>query len=222
MTNDENDYVDMGDGMHMNPVTGGFYFDPDEYEPPEKPDMEDKTVDELKEMKSQRKDEIDQLQFEKEKLEDEISERETSGHVTPGTFHAIAQALHNGESFSAGRRSGGYEDGVRENGFVHKSVMGRGALVGIERGEGRYIIAQIQNGSETVGRNSPRQQTRKNEYTKAEFKECEYTGDLDDVDGIQAAFEDGKSLDRGYINGYRVTRLKEVLNDIFKYYSDDE
>ena len=184
--------------------------------------MEEKSTDELESLADEKRTEIGRLKRERKAIKDEISTRETAGPVTPETFEKVAWAIYNGESFSGGHRSDNYENGVRENGFVHASVMGSGALVGIREGESKYIIAEMQSRTETLGQGRPRLKTTRNEYVSAEFMECEYEGQLDDTEKIKEAFEDGEYIDRGSLKGSGATSIGDVLDEIFRYYSEVE
>jgi hypothetical protein len=134
--------------------------------------------------------------------------------ITPDSFVTIARSLYNNETV---------HDGVCDSGFVISGY--RSTFVGLAESDGAYIIARMSTGSETIGRSNPKLKTRQNEYAKAELRRVELPDDVDqtDSDAIEAAFEDedAERIDTGYINGYRVTPLSDVIDDIFKWYSTD-
>jgi len=165
--------------------------------------------------------------------EDEMSAHEAINHiesasdeVKPETFDRVARQLFNGERINTGKRSNGFVlKGRFPDSDTANTPMRSGVGVGISIGDGeefgeRYIVAFMRKGTETRGRNSPKLKTRQAEYVKASFYGVDLDGVVEDLSKIgELCNERGKSLDRGYVNGYRTTPIRDVLDDLFKWYS---
>lgn len=129
--------------------------------------------------------------------------------VTPDFFLEIAHRLHRGDELVEGKN---------EEGFV---FIGRDAVfVGFNEGEGNYIIARMTKKSEMLGQHNPRQKIRENEFVEAELRQAELETSTEclDLEHVKEAFGAAERIDTGYINGYRVTHLRDVISEVFKWH----
>lgn len=151
--------------------------------------------------------------------------KEVNNEVTPDTFMEVARQIHRGEAVATGHRQNGFvlEGKVPQTDYSGNPLR-RGYVVGYHTGDGQYVVGLMHKKSETVGQNDPKLKTRKNEYVKAAMYEVGF-----DQPGLQSyepsareigepTVERGDHVDDGYINGYRLTRLDDVLDSIFKWH----
>ena len=131
--------------------------------------------------------------------------------ITPDSFVEIARRLYRGDVIV---------DGASDDGFV--VTHGRRVFVAYHESPTVSIVARMAKGRETVGRHEPRVRTHQNTYVEADVRRAELPRTTSAAppagDTVADAFEQGEQLDRGYIHGYRVTPLADVIADIFKWY----
>jgi hypothetical protein len=147
--------------------------------------------------------------------------KEVNGDVSPETFQEVARKIKRGEQVALGTRSNGfvYEGQVPQTDYSGNPLR-KGYVVGYHTGDDLYVVGLMHKKSETVGRNDPKLQVRENEYVKIALYEVELPYDSGAPKNIaKYAIEHGDHVDDGYINGYRLTRLSDVLDDLFKWYS---
>lgn len=138
--------------------------------------------------------------------------------INPDLIREVAQRIHREKSVVCE---------VYDAGFViqHSRNRKRCTFVGIREEADRYVVAKMWKKSETIGRSEPRIQTRKNDYVQCELYRMELdtpTNDDETVEAIADKIDNGEyieHIDTGYINGYRLTALRDVLEETFRWYS---
>jgi len=117
---------------------------------------------------------------------------------------------------------------VEEDGFVlqHSRNRSRCTFVGLREEGDTFIVAKMWFKTETIGRNEPRIQQSKNEYVQCELYRMDVVEPTDSDETVEALADaiDNKryaeKIDTGYINGYRLTALSDVLDDLFRWYGE--
>lgn len=134
---------------------------------------------------------------------------DTEPLVTPNTFVEIAERIHTGKDVF---------DGVTDSGFV--ITTSNDTFVGYRESEATFVVARIRKKSETIGRSEPRIQTRENEYVEADLRRVEsiHTDQEITIEAIRDTYSDAEKIDTGYINGYRLDPLSDVIDDVFKWH----
>lgn len=137
---------------------------------------------------------------------------------TPDLIRQTARLIHKNETIILE---------TTEEGFVlaHSRQQKRCTFVGLRESEGVYVVAKMFKKSETIGRGDPKIQTSKNDYVECQLYRMALDTPIRNTDEqVEAIAEkiDGKEydekIDTGYINGYRLTALKDVLDDVFRWY----
>lgn len=138
---------------------------------------------------------------------------DTNRMVTPGTFREVALRLYNGKEIF---------EGATEGGFVFSGF--RETFVGYHEGNGGYVVARMTKSAETIGQHDAKLKTQQNEYVRAKLRRIEFSEDPTAIvmDTVSDVFSDGELIDTGYINGYRVTPLSDVIEDVFKWYGQGD
>lgn len=125
--------------------------------------------------------------------------------ITPDTFETVARQLYNGERINT--------DSVDE-GFVlgdYNTIW-----VGYKDGDA-WIVAKMKKEEEVRGEGEYKMKTRRAEYVRVTFKRC-YLSDEYSLEEVRDSFAGAKRIDRGYINGLRVTPLSEAVTNVFKWH----
>lgn len=132
------------------------------------------------------------------------------GLITPDSFEEIARLLYNGK---------GIETGVVDSGFVCTSHLDP-LYVGLRESDRVYVVAEMTKRTEVIGRTEPKIKTTENEYVRVDLRRVELPRPPSDmpIEQLGDAFEHGEAIDTGYLHGYRVTPLSEVLSETFKWY----
>jgi hypothetical protein len=133
--------------------------------------------------------------------------------ITPETFIEVANRLHKKDPV---------HEGVTEDGFITRGI--KYTFVGHREAPDTCIIGRMRGKTETVGRSNPRLQTRENEYVEVELRRVELPSteyDSFDHDSLKPLFDDGEKIDTGYVNGYRVEPISDVIESVFKWHNLD-
>lgn len=143
-----------------------------------------------------------------------------NNRVEPETFEEVARKLKKGESIPESYRENGYVlSGRLPQTDYSGNPLKNGVIVTYQMAEDEYVVGIMHRKTETVGRNDPKQKVRENTYVKVAMYECDKTGG-DNVSEVgEYVVENGTHIDDGYINGYRLTRLSSVLDDVFRYHA---
>lgn len=130
-------------------------------------------------------------------------------------FKDLAMKVHKRESVATG---------VRDDGFVLNHSLGKVVFAGVKEDDDTYIVGKMWAKKETVGRHEPRMKVRENKYVECQMYRMRLP-EPEDSDGMVELIADTidndeyeEKIDTGYINGYRLTRLDDVLEEIFKWY----
>ena len=134
----------------------------------------------------------------------------------PGEFFKdLATKVHKRDSIVTG---------VQDDGFVLKHSLGKVIFAGYREDDKTYVVGKMWAKKETVGRREPRMKVRENKYVECQMYRMRLS-EPKDSDGMVKLIADTidnkeyeEKIDTGYINGYRLTRFDEVLEDIFKWY----
>lgn len=135
--------------------------------------------------------------------------------ISPDLFMDVAERVHRNEAIVTG---------VESNGFVLQHSRGKCTFVGYHEGDDVYVVGKMWSKSETINRNDPRLKTSKNEYVVAKLYRMTVSDPEDNDETVERIAEtiDEKEydeyVDKGYINGYRLTSLDSVLGDVFRWY----
>lgn len=142
----------------------------------------------------------------------------TEHDYSPGLIRQTARRIHGNDTVTLE---------ADESGFVLQHTHNRQhcTFVGLRESEGVYIVAKMFTKSETIGRNEPRIQTSKNDYVECQLYRMALDTPIENTDAQVESIADTidskeyeEQIDTGYINGYRLTPLKRVLEDTFKWY----
>lgn len=116
-----------------------------------------------------------------------------------------------------------------DEGFVlQHSFNSKGCtFVGLREADDQFVVAKMWKKSETIGRSDPKIQTRKNEYVQCELYRMALDTPIENTDEQVETIADridsseyDEKIDTGYVNGYRLTPLKRVLEDVFRWYGE--
>lgn len=139
----------------------------------------------------------------------------------PDLIRGIAQRLQNGQHIvtEAYNQAGGFV-------LQHTNNRQGCTFVGLqEQGTDVFVVAKMFKKSETIGRNDPKIQTSKNEYVECQLYRMVLDTPIEETDEQVEAIaetidneEYEEYIDTGYINGYRLTELRNVLEDTFRWY----
>lgn len=136
--------------------------------------------------------------------------------VDPDLFIEVATMIKNGED---------PVEAVEDDGFVLQTE-GWGTtytFVGYREQGDTYVVGRIRRKKETINQSDPRLKTSENVYSECELYRMEVPDPT--VRDAAGRLEDRldqsdyiEKIDTGYINGYRLTRLRDVIEDTFKWY----
>lgn len=135
----------------------------------------------------------------------------------PDVIHRTAKNLHTNKPIVTE---------ATEDGFVLQHTFNRKGctFVGLREEGDTFVVAKMWKKSEITGRNEPRIQTSENEYVQCELYRMDVVEPTNSDETVEAIADtiDNKNyeekIDTGYINGYRLTALKDVLEDTFRWY----
>lgn len=116
------------------------------------------------------------------------------------------------------------DTGITEEAFILKHSLGKCTFVGYHIADDEYIVGKMWNKSEVINRGDPRLKTSENRYLKCQLYRMEIPSVANTdatVEGIAEVIDEreyDEKLNTGWINGYRLERLEDVLEEELKWY----